>query len=39
MIGWSKMDKRLPEMTPNSMLLDVKCITKENSVKKTYNVK
>jgi hypothetical protein len=34
MIGWSKMGERLPEMTPNGMLLDVSLSAKKILFKK-----
>lgn len=37
MIGWSKMDERLPEMTPNSMLLHVSISAKKILFKKRQN--
>ena len=37
MIGWSKMDERLPEMTLNSMLLHVSISAKKIMFKKRQN--
>ena len=37
MIGWSKMGERLPEMTPNGMLLDVSLLAKKILFKKRQN--
>jgi hypothetical protein len=36
-IGWPKRNERLPDMTPNRILLDVNVSPKEKNVKKRYN--